>query len=299
MTFATLGEMFEAVRDWGFERVFGRFYGIYRARVFDNRDPEKSGRVRVIVHRVSPDPMGPWLEPSTAGAGANRGLFCPPEIGDEVFMSFEAGDPSRPMMYFGGWFAAPDNVSEVPTELGYDTANPPVPRKRGFVTRAGHAFFFDETPGAESLEMRWHAMDPGDPARNDLTKTADRATGKTASLKFAPDGTITALNAAGAKLTLDATTKKILADLPTKGSIEINENGITVKTTGAALVEAASVELKSENVKLSASASEPGVLGQSLFDWLNRHTHPTGVGPSGPPIAPAPGTILSRRVTLG
>lgn len=295
----TFLEFLESARDWGLERVLNRFYGVYRARVFDNKDPEKSGRVRVIVHRVAPDPLGPWLEPSCLGAGANRGLFCPPEIGDEVFMWFEGGDPSRPMMYVGGWFAAPNNVSEVPTELGYDTANPPVPRKRGFVTRAGHAFFFDETPGAESLEMRWHAMDPGDPARTDLTKTANRATGKTASLKFAPDGTITALNAAGAKITLDATTKKILADLPTKGSIEINESGITVKTTGAAVVEAASVELKSESVKLSASSDEPGVKGQALHTWLAQHTHPTGVGPSGPPIVAPPGTILSRRVTLG
>ena len=47
-----------------------------------------------------------------------------------------------------------------------------------------------------------------------------------------------------------------------------------------------------------ADETEPAVRGQSLQDWLQKllddyaaHIHPTGVGPSGPPMPPTPSTV--------
>lgn len=45
----------------------------------------------------------------------------------------------------------------------------------------------------------------------------------------------------------------------------------------------------------SESASQPVPLGTALLQWLNAHTHPTGVGPSGPPVVPADPSLLSTQ----
>lgn len=50
-------------------------------------------------------------------------------------------------------------------------------------------------------------------------------------------------------------------------------------------------------IKAGATPPEPSVLGAKLVSWLASHIHPTGVGPSGPPItAGALATILSPLV---
>lgn len=52
-------------------------------------------------------------------------------------------------------------------------------------------------------------------------------------------------------------------------------------------------------VSLAQGADTPAVRGQPLVDWLTSHTHPTAVGPSGPPVQiPTLPTILSTVVTL-
>ena len=57
------------------------------------------------------------------------------------------------------------------------------------------------------------------------------------------------------------------------------------------------VIIKASNIKFgSDSATEPLVLGQSFMQFFNTHTHPTGVGPSGPPAQPMMTTHLSQKV---
>lgn len=52
-------------------------------------------------------------------------------------------------------------------------------------------------------------------------------------------------------------------------------------------------------VALAQGADNPAVLGNMLVQWLTSHTHPTAVGPSGPPVQiPTLPTILSSVVTL-
>lgn len=77
--------------------------------------------------------------------------------------------------------------------------------------------------------------------------------------------------------------------------IQIDEEGFIKISTNAKLF------LDSGNIFISntgeggADENEPAVRGQSLQDWLqtllddyNTHIHPTGIGPSGPPIPPTP-----------
>lgn len=59
------------------------------------------------------------------------------------------------------------------------------------------------------------------------------------------------------------------------------------------------VTITSDAIKIgSDSASEGIVLGDALLELFNKHTHPTGVGPSGPPVEPmVKGTHVSDKHT--
>lgn len=65
------------------------------AIVKDNKDPEKLGRVKVAFD-WSGDTMSPWLRVIMPHAGGNRGFYFVPEIGDEVMVGFEMGNPDHP-----------------------------------------------------------------------------------------------------------------------------------------------------------------------------------------------------------
>ena len=56
------------------------------------------------------------------------------------------------------------------------------------------------------------------------------------------------------------------------------------------------VIVKAETIKLGASAGEKVVLGDTFMNFFNTHTHPTGVGPSGPPTQPMASNHLSAKV---
>ncbi len=56
------------------------------------------------------------------------------------------------------------------------------------------------------------------------------------------------------------------------------------------------VIVKAETIKLGAGAGEKVVLGDTFMNFFNTHTHPTGVGPSGPPTQPMASNHLSAKV---
>jgi hypothetical protein len=87
-----------------------------------------------------------------------------------------------------------------------------------------------------------------------------------ALLTFDLTGSIKLQNLAGATLVMDSVTNKIVA---TAGTIELN------------------------------GAAQAAILGDLFKTYFDTHTHPTGVGPSGPPIVPMPPTTLSQIVKLG
>jgi uncharacterized protein involved in type VI secretion and phage assembly len=58
-----------------------------------------------------------------------------------------------------------------------------------------------------------------------------------------------------------------------------------------------SVVVTAETIKLGHDAGEKLVLGDTFTKLFNQHTHPTGVGPSGPPIQPMTASHVSAKVT--
>lgn len=68
--------------------------------------------------------------------------------------------------------------------------------------------------------------------------------------------------------------------------IEVADGKVKITGTDAVQVVAQELSLAAGAISLGGSASEPAVLGQGLMTLFNAHTHPTAVGPSGPPVPP-------------
>ena len=301
----------------GLEDTLSLFYGTYEARVSDNKDPQHRGRIKVVLESFShTTEYGEWIRPAMR-VGADHGQFWPPEEGDTVRVVFSAGDQNVPVAYFGGWFG----TEEVPAEFAYSSDDRPV--KRGFVTRMGHSFVFSDEPDNEYIRMTWHKADPDDEAVSDPSKTADREQGEWSYFEFEPDGSFIAANKNGTMIKFDASKPKqslLMIDEHGNSStfgekgikqidkagqiVELNADKKKINVVAKKSINAAAetVNLAAGSVNVGQNASMKAVLWEPLLAWLSVHTHPTGVGPSGPasaaPTGPPPPTIASTSVKL-
>ena len=76
-------------------------------------------------------------------------------------------------------------------------------------------------------------------------------------------------------------------NLQLRNGIGETESLIDIDTGGNITINAATA------VNIGDEAAESLVLGDAFKAYFDGHTHPTGVGPSGPPVAPMPPTALS------
>jgi len=72
--------------------------GLQIGIVVSNEDPQGESRVRVKMPLVDNDDDGTWARVASLDAGAERGWFIRPEIGDEVVLGFFDDDPRRPVV---------------------------------------------------------------------------------------------------------------------------------------------------------------------------------------------------------
>ena len=117
--------------------------GIAVGVVTSNADPEHLGRVKVRFPAVSDTVESTWAPVVTPMAGQGRGLQVLPEAGDTVVVAFEYGDVNRPFVLGGFW-----NAAQRPPQG--DGAGNPV---RLIRSRSGHVLRFDDTDGAELIEI--------------------------------------------------------------------------------------------------------------------------------------------------
>lgn len=95
------------------------FYGKYRAKVVDIKDPEKRGRIRVQCPKVLGDAKSAWCEPCIPVAYDFGGDFAIPKLGEFVWVEFEDGNPSKPIYTGGIWSAekSPSSDYDVNTRM--------------------------------------------------------------------------------------------------------------------------------------------------------------------------------------
>jgi len=124
-----------------------RLYGVYPAQVSDIKDPKGQGRVRVKLP-WAPDADGGfevWARLAVPMAGNNRGSWLVPDVGDEVLVAFEAGDPRRPYVIGSLW-----NGSDSPPESMDGAGNN---YKKVIRSRNGVMITLDDTDGQETLTI--------------------------------------------------------------------------------------------------------------------------------------------------
>jgi phage protein D/phage baseplate assembly protein gpV len=112
--------------------------------VLDNQDPEGLGRVKINLPALSEDESGHWARVAAPMAGGGRGMFFLPEKNDEVLVAFEQGDITRPYVLGALW-----NGQDKPPESNSDGQN----NVRLIKSRSGHSVRFDDTEGAEKIEI--------------------------------------------------------------------------------------------------------------------------------------------------
>lgn len=116
--------------------------GVVIGTVSDLQDPERIGRVRVKLPQFDDQQTG-WARIVTPMAGKDRGFFFQPEVGDEVLVVFENGDPRRAYVLGALW----SKVDTPPPRDGNDPQN----NIRLIKSRSGHKVTLDDTSGSEKI----------------------------------------------------------------------------------------------------------------------------------------------------
>ena len=117
-----------------------RLYGKFRGIVTNNQDPDQQGRIRAKVPELFGDDPTGWAMPCVPFAPPDAGWLALPEVDSNVWIEFEAGDPSRPI-WVGGWW---------PQGKAPAVSSPSV---KLLQTAAGHKITLDDTSGSELVSV--------------------------------------------------------------------------------------------------------------------------------------------------
>lgn len=125
-------------------QVDGQFYGVAIGIVTNNKDPDGLGRVKLTLPWMADNAETNWARVATPMAGAGRGCYFLPEVGDEVLVAFEHGSPEFPYVMGGLW-----NGKDKPPVSNSDGKND----VREIRSRSGHVIRLTDTDKAEQIEI--------------------------------------------------------------------------------------------------------------------------------------------------
>lgn len=125
----------------------GQMPGLVEAIVVDNVDPDQLGRVKLKFPTLPEMPESFWGRLIMPMAGRERGWMTIPEKDDEVMVAFVHGDVNHAIV-MGSVY----NGVDTPPYANEDKEN----NLRVFQSRSGHRLTFDDTSGAERIELISH-----------------------------------------------------------------------------------------------------------------------------------------------
>ncbi|MCP5524232.1 MAG: phage tail protein [Verrucomicrobiales bacterium] len=253
-----------------------RAFGKYRGFVVDNDDPQRLARVTLRVPALLGDAETGWALPCLPCGGlANQGFFTVPPVGAQVWVEFEGGNMDFPIWTGTFWQTSGDPPSDVQDQ----------PTTQVWRSAKGHVLLLEDKDDAEEVKLLHSAG---------------------ASLDLDSDGNVELTDNHGARLTLDAThNKAVLEDangntlvLSSQGATleDANGNKLEMAASGVKVSSSATITLEGSQVMLGGSGGEPVIKGTSFLTLFATHVHPTGVGPSGPPVPQGEMTSLSTKV---
>lgn len=124
------------IRIKGLESM-GKYYSDYPGIVYDRKDPDKQGRIKIKIPQVFGNQIYDyWAKPKGMFIGDSVGMFTIPEVDDLVWVSFEAGDVRFPL-WEPGYKKQNSSIEDLYDEDGE-------PSKVMLRTVSGHIMFFDD-----------------------------------------------------------------------------------------------------------------------------------------------------------
>jgi len=190
-----------------------RIPGVVIAVVDDNDDPAKLGRVRIRYPWLGDQAVSYWARLAMPGAGPDYGMAWVPQVGDEVLVAFEQGDPDHPFVIGGLW-----NGSDA-APLGDGLLDSGKVKRSGFVSRTGHKLVFFDDAGESGVAI----ISANNKYRISLNETKGQ-------LHVYFDG----------KLLLEGTGD---VEVKTQGDFKVNATGVTIQAQGQAAFKGATVAI--------------------------------------------------------
>lgn len=224
------GEKHSDVNDLQSAGLIGAVHGLQIGTVVELQDPDGEDRILVRVPVIDENAQGIWMRIASLDAGANRGAFFRPEIGDEVIVGFINDDPRHAVVL--GML----NSSAKPAPITAQDDN----HEKGFITRSGMRLHFNDdsktitidTPSGNSLQLdeQGTKIEIKDQNRNKVTMdTAGITLDSPMNIEIKAGVNLTL--SAGASLSIGGTTLSVEAD----GSVGIE--GATAKLSAQGITE--------------------------------------------------------------
>jgi uncharacterized protein involved in type VI secretion and phage assembly len=114
-----------------------------------NKDADGLGRVKVKLPWLGDSVETDWIRVAVPGGGKERGFYWLPEVGDEVVVAFEHGDPQRAYVVGSLW-----NAKAAPPLASTRVVGPEgAVNQRIIKSRSGHLITLDDTTGQEKITV--------------------------------------------------------------------------------------------------------------------------------------------------
>lgn len=233
------------------------------ARVVENQDPDKRGRLRVTCAGLMGDNetvLPGWVEPGFAW-----GSFNPPDIGELIEVECNATNDQQEDAGYQAFLENPDIRWTGRRFDSLAAGNPRPPdaaftdknygKRRGLATPGGHVLMFDDTNDDKEVILRWKDGE-------DI-----------ATIRFSKDG-IEITDKAGNMIVING-----------DDTIDVTAPKINHNANGAA-----------DQAHVRGNELSDWINNTLKTAAYDTHQHPTAFGPSGAPIVPLqapPSTILS------
>lgn len=227
------------------------------ATVSDNNDPKGQGRVQVQFHWQKPLSLTTnWLRVQTPDAGSsdkvssNRGLVTIPEVGDQVMVGFEYGDPHRPFV-MGSLFHGKSGI-------GGGTDN----KVKSFSTRQGNYLRLNGSNGSVVLSTPKGTVFQ----RFDKDGNASISTAKSHSIKVgsqASEKESSQDESSAAVLSMD---KNGIVDLSGKGkvTIKVGEKTSIILTDGEIVLKADKITIQGKGNAKAVFQETTSITGKTV-----------------------------------
>jgi type VI secretion system (T6SS) baseplate-like injector VgrG len=242
------------------QRHVGKYYGKYSGEVTDNKDDSKMGLIKVKMPTVFDDPDTEVI----ARPCLPYGHFFVPAVGSKVWIEFEAGNLGY-AIWVGVWYPSGTPPQEA-------ALNPP--DNRVIQTASGHTIELMDKDGEEKITIKH---------KGNAFLTLDK------------NGSVTIANNQGSNIYLNAKDGQTTVTDQHGHLLTMTDDGVTMTNKDGTLMQlkddtatimAKNIALAGTSVALGVGAAEPTILGQTFALMYGTHTHPTALGPSGPPVPP-------------